>query len=149
MNNLEIEIQVRPEKIEPLLVFLKQEGKFLSENHQIDDYFVPPHRDFLKERPLREWLRLRDADGAYSINYKNWHYDSAGKSLHWADEFESPVQSIEVMKNIFTALNFKQVVTVRKKRQIWIYKDYEIAIDAVLGLKETIEIEYKGYETDK
>src|SRR3989344_3134014 len=149
MNNLEIEIQVRPEKIEPLLVFLKQEGKFLSENHQIDDYFVPPHRDFLKERPLREWLRLRDADGTYSVNYKNWHYDEQGKSLHWADEFESPIENSEAMRNIFTALNFKQVVTVDKKRQIWIYKDYEIAIDAVLGLKETIEIEYKGKGMDK
>ncbi len=146
---IEIEIQVRPEKVKPLTEFLKQNGKFVSEHHQVDEYFVPPHRDFLKERPLREWLRLRDAGGAYSINYKNWHYDENGKSLHWADEFESPVENIEAMRNIFAALNFKRVVAVDKKRQIWMYNDFEIAIDAVKGLKETIEIEYKGKGMDK
>lgn len=148
MNNLEIEIQVRPERIEPLTEFLKQNGEFVSEHHQIDDYFVPPHRDFLKERPLREWLRLRDADGAYSINYKNWHYDENGKSLHWADEFESPIENIEVFRKIFNALNFRHIVTVDKKRQIWMYKDCEVAIDNIRGLGDYVEVEYKGASSE-
>lgn len=149
MNNLEIEIQVIAENTKPLTEFLEKSGEFISQNHQIDDYFVPAHRDFLKERPLREWLRLRNSDGVFSINYKNWHYDQNKKSLHFCDEYESPIEDIVALRKIFDALNFKQIVTVGKERQIWIYKDYEIAIDAVRGLKETIEIEYKGERTDK
>lgn len=148
MNNLEIEIQVRLEHAGSLIAFLKEKGKFITSSHQVDDYFVPSHRDFLKERPLREWLRLRDADGAYSINYKNWHYDENGKSLHWCDEFESPLQDIEAMRKIFNALDFKKVVTVDKRREIWRYEDYEITLDVISGLGNYVEIEYKGRSQD-
>ncbi len=68
-DNIEIEIQVNVEKIKPLIHFLKTNGNFDAEKHQIDEYFSPAHRDFLGVRPVREWLRLRDADEKYSINY--------------------------------------------------------------------------------
>lgn len=147
MNNLEIEIQVIAEKIEPLIEFLKNNGTFVSENRQLDDYFVPAHRDFLKERPLREWLRLRNSEGAFSINYKNWHYDENSKSLHYCDEFESLIQDLETMRKVLGALDFKPVATVDKTRKIWTYNDYEIAIDSVIGLGDSVEIEYKGSGT--
>jgi len=33
---------------------------------------------------------------------------------------------------------------VDKLRKIWIYKDYEVAVDSVRGLGDFVEIEYKG-----
>lgn len=48
------------------------------------------------------------------------------------------------MENIFKVLDMKPVVTVDKTRKIWVYKDYEIAIDSVVGLGDSVEIEYKG-----
>ncbi len=142
-NNIEIEIQVNVEKPKPLVEFLEKNGNFQSEKHQVDEYFSPAHRDFLGVRPAREWLRLRDADGKYSINYKNWHFDENGKSHH-CDEFETKVEDIEQVRKILSALNFKSLVVVDKLRKIWTYKDYEVAIDSVRSLGDFVEIEYIG-----
>jgi len=142
-NNIEIEIQVNVENPKPLIEFLKANGNFQSEKHQLDEYFSPAHRDFLATRPVAEWLRLRDADGKYSINYKNWHFDENGKS-HYCDEFETKIEGIEQARKILSVLNFKPIVAVDKLRKIWTFGDYEIAIDSVKNLGDFVEIEYIG-----
>lgn len=142
-KNIEIEIQVNVEKVEPLLKFLEENGIFQSEKRQLDEYFSPTHRDFLSSRPVEEWLRLRDAEGKYSLNYKKWHYDDLGKSLY-CDEFETKIENLETVKNIFSVLDFKSLVVVDKLRKTWNYKDYEIAVDAVKNLGDFVEIEYIG-----
>jgi len=148
-DNIEIEIQVNVEKIKPLINFLKTNGNFEAEKHQIDEYFSPAHRDFLRVRPVREWLRLRDADGKYSINYKNWHIDENGKS-NYCDEFETKIENIDQIRKILSAINFKSVAVVDKLRKIWTYKEYEIAVDSVRELGDFVEIEYidKNKKTD-
>lgn len=146
-NNIEIEIQVNIENSKPLVDFLKTNGNFQSEKHQIDEYFSPISKDFLEKRPVREWLRLRDADGKYSVNYKNWHFDENGKS-HYCDEFETKIENTEQLRKIFSSLDFKSIVIVDKLRNIWTYKEYEIAIDSVRGLGDFVEIEYIGKDND-
>ena len=142
-NNIEIEIQVSVEKPKPLIKFLEKNANFQSKKHQIDEYFSPVHNGFLEVRPVREWLRLRDADGKCSINYKNWHFDKKGKS-NYCDEFENKIESMKQMKKIFSVLNIKSIAVVDKLRKIWTYKDYEIAIDSVKTLGDFVEIEYIG-----
>lgn len=143
MNDVEIEITVNIENNKPLMEFLEKNAEFEKEKHQIDEYFSPAHRDFLDVRPVKEWLRLRDADGEYSINYKNWHYDKNGKSYH-CDEYETKVEDLRQIKKILDILNFKSLVKVDKIRKTWIYKDYEIDIDSVKKLGDFVEIEYIG-----
>ncbi|MDD3190762.1 MAG: class IV adenylate cyclase [Candidatus Pacebacteria bacterium] len=121
----------------------KSNGAFQAEKHQVDEYFSPAHRNFLDIRPVEEWLRLRDADGKYSINYKNWHFEQDGKS-HYCDKIETKVENINQMKNIFSALDFESMVIVDKLRKIYNYKDYEVAIDSVKNLGDFIEVEYIG-----
>ncbi|MDD2696677.1 MAG: class IV adenylate cyclase [Candidatus Pacebacteria bacterium] len=145
MNNVEIEIQVNIENSKPLLDFLEKNAEFKAENHQIDEYFTPEHRDFIKAKPIEEWLRLRDSAGKYSINYKKWHYAEDGKGYH-ADEYETKFEDLSQVKKILEVLNFKPLVTVDKLRKTWIYKDYEIEIDSVKGLGDFVEIEYLGKE---
>jgi len=147
MKNIEIEIQVNIENSKQLLEFLDKNGKFIGEKHQIDEYFSPAHRNFLKPRPMHEWLRLRDSNGKYSINYKNWHFDDSGKSYH-GDEYESKIEDLKQVKEILEALDFKMCVEVDKLRKIWIYKDYEVAVDSVKNLGSFVEIEYKGKDDD-
>ncbi len=142
-NNIEIEIQVNVENPKPLLEFLKANGVFQSEKHQLDEYFSPAHKDFLAVRPVAQWLRLRDASGKYSINYKNWHFDKKGKS-YYCDEFETKLDGIEQAREILMALNLKSIVTVDKLRKTWMFKDYEVAIDSVKNLGNFVEIEYMG-----
>ena len=145
-NSIEVEIQVQVENTGKLLAFLKKEGRFLGEKHQIDKYFTPAHRDFTKVRPINEWLRLRDSSGKFYINYKNWHREKDGRS-HYCDEYESLIENLGQLENIFKALNFKPLVTIDKRRQIWRYQDFEVALDFIKGLGNCVEVEYKGTNT--
>jgi len=152
MKGIEIEIQGNIENSKPLIEFLERNGQFRSENHQIDEYFTPVHRNFIEVRPVAEWLRLRDSDGKYSVNYKKWHFDDEGRSYH-CDEYETKVEDLAQLRKILDVLNFRSVVKVDKLRKIWTYKDFEIAVDSVAGLGDFVEIEYigedKGIEPQK
>lgn len=143
MKDIEIEIQVNIEKSESLINFLKENGSFQKEVRQIDEYFSPVDHNFFEVRPVKEWLRLRNSSNAYSINYKNYHYDKNGKSSY-CDEREVVIKSADQMKEILNFLGFKNIVTVDKVRKIWAYKDYEISIDLVKNLGNFVEIEYIG-----
>lgn len=143
MKDVEIEIQVNIEDSKPLLDFLEKNANFQSEKHQLDEYFSPAHRNFIGVRPVKEWLRLRDSGGDYSINYKNWYFNKEGKS-YYCDEYETKVEDKDQIKKILNVLNFKPIVVVDKTRKNWRYKDYDIAVDSVKGLGDFVEIEYIG-----
>lgn len=142
-QDIEVEIKVKVEKIEPLLEFLEKKGKFKGEKHQIDRYFTPAHRDFLSARPTKEWLRIRNSDGKASITYKDYHYDETGKSLY-CDEYETEVVDEKQIEKIFAAINIKQLTVVDKVRKIWMWSDFEIAVDSVKNLGDFVEVEFKG-----
>ena len=140
---MEIEIKVKIENVEPLLKLLKSEAEFKYEDRQIDEYYNPPHKNFLLVTPIEEWLRVRNSNGKYSINHKKWHYNADGKSNH-CDEIETLVGDFDVIKKLLGALDFTHLITVDKNRTTWIYKDYEISIDTVDTLGDFVEIEYIG-----
>ncbi|HZP55513.1 MAG TPA: CYTH domain-containing protein, partial [Candidatus Saccharimonadales bacterium] len=99
MKYIEIEIQVQVEKIKPLIDFLNKHGDFVGQSRQIDEYFNAPHRDFIKPRPVEEWLRIRTSPKGNSINYKKWRYNDKGKGL-FADEYETAIEDVKKMKGI-------------------------------------------------
>jgi predicted adenylyl cyclase CyaB len=144
----EIEIQVQIEDSSNLFAFLKEKAHFTGEKHQIDKYFIPTHRDFTKVRPVKEWLRLRDSSGKFSINYKSWHFEPDGKS-NYCDEYETPIDSIEQLEKIFSVLDITEIVVVDKTRRTYLYQNYEFAIDSIKGLGDYVEIEYKGIVGDQ
>jgi len=145
MNDIEIEIQVNIENSKPLIVFLEKNAEFKTEKHQIDEYFSPVHRNFIEVRPVKEWLRLRNSNGKFSINYKSWHFDKKEKSHH-CDEYETKIEDLNQLRKILNVLNFKSIIKVDKLRKTWIYKNYEIDVDSVKGLGDFVEIEYIGKE---
>jgi len=142
MNDVEIEIQVKVKNSKDLITFLQENAKFISKKRQIDEYFIPKHRNFIAPRPVKEWLRLRSSNGKFSITYKNWHHDKDGKS-HYCDEYETKIESLKQLRKILIVLNFKSLVVVDKQRNIWLYKNYEISLDKIKGLGNFVEIEYK------
>lgn len=142
-NNKEIEIKVKIERKGPLLSFLNKHAKYMGESRQIDEYFIPAHKNFISKQPVKEWLRLRNQDGVFSINYKNFHFNAQGKSTE-SDELETQITDIDQMRRIFMMLNMKPITTVDKVRASWLYTDYEISADTVSGLGTFVEIEYKG-----
>lgn len=147
MENIEIEIQVNIENSKSLIGFLEKNGKFVSESHQIDEYFSPFHKNFIGVRPVKEWFRLRNSGGKYSINYKNWYFDENGRTNH-CDEYETKIEDITKLRKILSALDFKSLIAVDKIRKTWTYKDYEVALDSVKGLGDFVEIEYIGKDAD-
>ena len=141
-NNIEIEIRFPLKNAAVVLARLDKDARKKYESRQIDIYYNSPHRNFFKRAPsVDEWLRLRDSDGKYSINFKSFFPKGAKHSTH-CDEFESKVENLENLKSILAALDFKPVITVDKKRVAFSYKNTEIAIDEVAMLGTFIEIEY-------
>lgn len=143
MKDIEIEIQVNIENSKSLIEFLEKNAEFKKEKHQVDEYFTPPHRNFIEVRPVKEWLRLREEDGKYSITYKNWYYNDLGVSSH-ADEYETKLEDSSKVRKIFEALDFKSIAKVDKTRKTWVYKDYEVDWDSIKNLGDFVEIEYIG-----
>ena len=142
-NNIEIEIKVKVEQIATLKDFLHAHGKFQGEKRQVDEYFSPDHGDYMSVRPVNEWLRLREANGRFSLDYKLWHRDKNGQS-EFCDEIETGIDSIEQARKILQALHFHSIATVDKVRSAWIYEEYEVAIDEVKDLGIFVEVEYIG-----
>ena len=142
-DDKEIEIKVKGDNPAPLHAFLKKSAKYAGRLRQIDEYFVPAHRNFLAIYPVKEWLRLREENGKYKITYKGFYYGKDGKPTS-CDEFETLLGDIDQARKIFKALNMRSIAKVDKVRRIWLYKDYEIALDRVSKLGDFVEIELKG-----
>ena len=115
--------------------------KRVSDQYQLDVYYTPPHRDFLDNKIVSEWLRLRSTEKKKTINYKRWLPIGAEIQTH-CDEYETVVGEIDTITNILVALDFKEIIRVEKKRSSWVYKNVEISIDQVSELGDFIELEY-------
>jgi adenylate cyclase class 2 len=144
MENTEIEKRFSVKNKSDFLKMLNRVGKKIFENHQIDTYYSPSHRNFLEEKHPFEWLRLRDNQGKYMLTYKHWYPERVKESTH-CDEYESKIENIESFRKILKALNFNEVVVVDKKRSAYIIENLEIAVDDVNDLGMFIEIEIKNH----
>lgn len=140
--DIEIEIKVPLDKDEFLSIQekLKKVAEFLKQEQQVDDYFTPVHRNFLKPEFPFEWLRLRKCDCSSSVTYKRYYPEHEEVHTH-CDEFETEVSDVEKLRKIFDSIDVKKLVTVDKARVAFIYGDFEIVLDDVKELGYFVEIE--------
>lgn len=142
-NNIEIEIKVPVNAATFLRI--KEElckiAKFEKKSQQTDFYFIPAHRNFVEPKFPFEWLSIRKRAEKSILNYKHFYPENVEATTH-CKEFETEIKDVEQMTMIFSALNLKNLVTIEKEREIYIYKDeFEIALDSVKELGNFIEIE--------
>lgn len=142
--NIETEIKIKTTEDEFLQLesYLNKNSEFKSKTHQLDTYYQPKHRPFLKsdDSSISEWLRIGIRGNKKIINYKNW-YDNK-----YCDEYEVEIDDEENMNKIFLALGLEEIATVDKTRKTYLYQDkYEIALDYVEKLGYFVEIEVKKY----
>lgn len=137
---MEIELKFPIENPEKAINKLNALSKKEVEERQKDTYFIPNHRNFVKQNPVSEWLRLRETKGKTTLNYKNWH-NKNGKTAVSCDEFETEISDTNNLKRILKNLDFNELITVDKLRKVWKYKDTIIAVDEVADLGFFIEIE--------
>ncbi|MFH0952658.1 MAG: class IV adenylate cyclase [Patescibacteria group bacterium] len=144
LKDTEIELTFPLKNPEELEEQLNDIAEFQDKDvKQEDTYYIPPHHNFIKQNPIREWLRLRETVKGTVLNYKFWHNADDQKAVS-CDEYETKLTDAEAIKEILKRLDFIPIIIVDKKRSTWLYQGVEIAIDEVTGLGFYIELEAKG-----
>lgn len=143
-NDIETEIKVglSKEEFERIEKNMKANAKFLKNSKQIDTYYQPTYRKFLKDNSetINEWLRIGIRGNKKILNYKNWYDDM------YCDEYEVEIDDDKNLDKIFEVLGLEKIAVVNKVRNTYYFLDkYEIALDYVEKLGYFIEIEVKKY----
>ena len=143
--NIEVEIKVKVDNLQEIKRKVAERGKLIKAIRQIDDYYVPCHRDFFKQKPDPiEWLRIRTNPDKVVFEYDLSINKKADGDQECAEEYETEISNPEEFKKILSFLNFEKVVTVDKQREYWMCGDIEVALDKIDGLGSFIEAEAKG-----
>jgi adenylate cyclase class 2 len=111
-------------------------AEFLEERIEDDVYFSSPIRDF---KETDEALRVRYSGDKAILTYKGPKLDKISKSR---EEYEAYVSG--EMEQILQKLGYKKLLNVRKKRKVYLYKDFTISLDDVEELGEFLEVELKS-----
>ncbi|MDO8436021.1 MAG: class IV adenylate cyclase [bacterium] len=143
--NIEVEIKVKIDSFEGIKEKLFRYGKLKKSIKQIDEYYVPYHRDFFAQKPHpTEWLRIRTNPDKTVFEYDISINKKADGEQECAEEYEAEVSRADEFRKILEFLNFKKVITINKKREYWDCGDFEVALDDVDGLGFFVEVEAKG-----
>ncbi len=142
-DNIEVEIKVQLTKarFDDIKKKVKKTSKFIKSSRQVDTYFNPKQLNFLKPKHPYCWLSLRERDGKLLLNYKHWYPEGAKHTTH-CDEYETSIADKDQLRKILKALDIAEIITVDKKREVYIYKNrIEVAFDDVNGLGYFLEAE--------
>ena len=143
--NIEVEVKVKVDDLEEIRRKVSTRGKLIKSIRQIDDYYVPIHRDFFNQKPHpTEWLRIRTNPDKVVFEYDLSINKKANGEQECAEEYETEISNPEEFKKILGFLDFKKVITVDKQREYWMCGNIEIALDEVGGLGSFVEAEAKG-----
>ena len=147
MEKIEIELKLPLKNINILIRKLNEISEFKGEYNQKDTYYVPHHRNFVKQSPIFEWLRIREFDKENKkisiLNYKNFGKDMKEDTIS-CRELETEFENPKTLRNIFESLDIKEIIIVKKNRKDYQYKNTLISIDCVEELGDFIEIEFEG-----
>ncbi len=141
MKEIEVLVEVYDDILSIKNKFKKFDYKGLK--NTIDEYYYDPKRDTLKpdkDNQLSHCLRVRSKNNEYSITYKDDVFDN-GKWLY-SNEYETKVESVAMIKEIFSKLGLVKFIEINNKKEIYTYNNYEIVIEDVKDLGIFMEVEY-------
>ncbi|MDP2789132.1 MAG: class IV adenylate cyclase [bacterium] len=143
--NIEVEIKVKIDNLEEIKKKVSKIGKLIKSIKQIDDYYVPFHKDFFAKKPHPdEWLRIRTNPDKVVFEYDKSINKKADGEQDYAEEYETEISNVKEFRKILEFLDFKKIVTVEKQREYWMCNNIEIALDDIKGLGTFVEAEAKG-----
>ena len=143
--NVEVEVKVKINNFEEIKKAVSVKGKLIKAINQVDEYYVPVHRDFFNQKPHpTEWLRIRTNPDKAVLEYDLSVNKKENGEQDYAQEYETEVGNPEELRKILNFLDFKKIITVDKQREYWQCGDIEVALDEVKGLGFFIEAEAKG-----
>ncbi|PSQ35759.1 class IV adenylate cyclase [Halobacteriales archaeon QS_9_70_65] len=106
---------------------------------QEDVYYQHPTRDFGETDEALRLRRETDDDGTTTVvTYKGPLVEAASKTRR---EYETGVADGETMARALEALGFERFEIVRKRRERFAHGDYTVALDAVEGVGDYVEVE--------
>ena len=137
---IEVEVKAKIDSFKEMEEKLAEIGAAKTkEEFQEDIYFNSPVVDFAKtDEALRIRTTKQNTNAKIFITYKGPKIDSQSKTRH---EVEMGIDDAEKCSQIFEAIGFMKVRTVRKNRQYYSYENFEISLDDVEGLDPYMEIE--------
>jgi predicted adenylyl cyclase CyaB len=143
--NVEVEIKLKINNFEEVKKILPKLGKLAKSIKQVDEYYIPYHRDFFAQKPHPvEWLRIRTNPDKTIFEYDKSINKKVDGEQECANEYETEISQPDEFRKILGFLNFKKVVKVEKLREYWNCGDFEVALDNVKDLGLFIEVEAKG-----
>ncbi|MFA6274248.1 MAG: class IV adenylate cyclase [Candidatus Paceibacterota bacterium] len=148
--NIEVEIKVKVNNFEEIKKKIFSLGKLVKSIKQIDEYFIPSHRNFFEHKPQPiEHLRIRTNPDKSVFEYTRTINLKENLDYDYAEEYETGISNVEEFRKTLEFLDFKNIVTVEKQREYWDCGDIEIALDRVKGLGDFMEAEAKGNFKDE
>ena len=137
---IEVEVKAKIENFEDIEKKLKNLGAKKSKNEfQEDIYFNSPIVDFAQtDEALRIRTTIEKNNKNRFITYKGPKIDSKSKTR---EEIEISIEDSAKCSKIFENIGFKKVRSVKKNRQYYTYKNFEISLDDIEGLDPYMEIE--------
>ncbi|WP_432645344.1 class IV adenylate cyclase [Methanobrevibacter sp.] len=137
---IEVEVKAKINSFNEIEEKLKKLGAIKSKKEfQEDIYFNSPVVDFANtDEALRIRTTTKDDNINIFITYKGPKIDNESKTRR---EIEIGIEDAQKCSDIFEAIGFKKVRTVRKNRQYYNYKNFEISLDDIEGLDPYMEIE--------
>ena len=143
--NIEVEIKVKIDNFEEIKKKVSAVGKLIKSIKQIDEYYIPCHRDFFAKKPHpTEWLRIRTNPDRIIFEYDRAINRNERGEKEYAEEYETEILEVGEFRKILDFLDFKKVITVEKEREYWMCGNIEVALDYVKNLGHFIEAEAKG-----
>lgn len=137
---IEVEVKAKINSFEEMEERLAKIGaEKTKKEFQEDIYFNSPVVDFAQtDEALRIRTTREDENQHIFITYKGPKIDSKSKTRK---EIEMGIEDSQKCSDIFEAIGFEKVRTVRKNRQYYSYENFEISLDDVGGLNPYMEIE--------
>ncbi len=143
MNNIEIEMKYRitNEIYDEIIKYFRIKNINEKLEKQNDIYFSPIHFPFIGGEIDNECLRLRVLENRNIFSYKKYVQATSNEPAHCI-EHELEISDVEKLKLILNDLRIKEEFTLKKERNIFIYKNnIEISLDKVDNLGFFIELE--------
>lgn len=137
---IEVEVKAKINSFKEIEEKLSDIGAIKTKDEfQEDIYFNSPVVDFAKtDEALRIRTTKQNDDTNIFITYKGPKIDKKSKTRK---EIEMGIENSKQCSDIFEAIGFRKVRTVRKNRQYFKYENFEISLDDIEGLDPYMEIE--------
>ncbi len=137
-KEIEIKLQIDENDYLRLVDILKRTTLFKGKKHQIDVYYSPEGESFYNNGD--RCLRVRTEEGKSIFSYKQIHAENT--SMQFIEEYESGIESPEMVDHILKALNYRSEIIIDKYRiEHRTDTGFVIALDKVVNLGFFIEIE--------